>query len=193
MVRTIPSAYCDSISRSAYIPKHPPTFGSGQSIKGNQGLVRCPARPARPRRVAMQPQRQWRLWVRLVGTAEVPQLPDTIVAEQWPSLSCQEQPCWQLLSPTTECKLATGLGAPNVPVSRTVALDLKRACPHALIQLAQLPFRLLKPVGHAHFAVHRHRGGEVVLCLLAMAPPAVKFGETEVAVGNERAYAAGLS
>ena len=113
-------------------------------------------------------------------------------APKMPTL-CQEQPCWQLLNPTTECKLATRLGTPNVPVTRTFALDLKRARAHALTQLAQLPFRLLKPVGHAHFAVHSHRGGEVLLGLLAIAPAAVKFAEAEVAVSYLRTHAAGLS
>src|SRR5262245_53141245 len=107
-------------------------------------------------------------------------------AMTYESAWCQEQPYWQLLSPTTECKLATGLGAPNVPVTRTFALDLKRARPHALTQLAQLPFRLLKPVGHAHFAVHRHCGGEVLLGLLAIAPAAVTFAEAEVPVSYLR-------
>jgi hypothetical protein len=61
-----------------------------------------------------------------------------------------------------------------------------------LTQLAQLRFRLLRPVGHAHFAVHRHRGGEVLLGLLAIAPAAVKFAEAEVAMGDTRTHAAGL-
>src|SRR5262245_41380696 len=62
-----------------------------------------------------------------------------------------------------------------------------------LTQLAQLRFRLLKPVGHAHFAVHRDRGGEVLLGLLAIAPAAVRFAEAEVAVSYLRTHAAGLS
>jgi hypothetical protein len=37
------------------------------------------------------------------------------------------------------------------------------------------------------------RGGEVLLGLLEIAPAAVKFAETEVAMGDERAHAAGLS
>ena len=68
-----------------------------------------------------------------------------------------------------------------------------RASCACLSQLAQLCFRLLRPVGHAHFSVHRHRGGEVFLGLLAIAPGAVKFAETEVAVSNMRTHAAGLS
>ena len=64
-------------------------------------------------------------------------------------------------------------------------------CP-CLTQLAQLLFRLLQPVRHVHFAVHRHRGREVLLGLLAIAHAAVKFAETEVAVGDKRAHAAGL-
>src|SRR5262245_17437726 len=61
-----------------------------------------------------------------------------------------------------------------------------------LTQLAQLRFRLLKPVGHAHFAVHRDRVAEVLLGLLAIAPAAVKFAEAEVAVSYLRTHAAGL-
>jgi hypothetical protein len=33
---------------------------------------------------------------------------------------------------------------------------------------------LLQPVGHAHFVLHRHHGGEVLLGLLAIVPAAVK-------------------
>ena len=62
-----------------------------------------------------------------------------------------------------------------------------------LTQLAQLRFRLLKPVGHTHFAVHRYRMAEVLLGLLAIAPAAVKFAEAEVAVSYLRTHAAGLS
>src|SRR5262245_13985545 len=43
-----------------------------------------------------------------------------------------------------------------------------------LTQLAQLRFRLLQPVRHTHFAVHRHRGRDVLLGLLAIAPTVVK-------------------
>src|SRR5215510_747914 len=51
---------------------------------------------------------------------------------------------------------------------------------------------LRRPVHHVHFAVHRRRGGDVVLRLLAMAPAAVQFAEAKVAMGDERAHAAGL-
>jgi hypothetical protein len=70
-----------------------------------------------------------------------------------------------------------------------VVVNARRA--PCLTQLTQLRFRLLKPVGHAHFAVHRHRGGEVLLGLLAIAPAAVKSAETQVTVSDERAHAAG--
>ena len=64
-----------------------------------------------------------------------------------------------------------------------------RASCACLSQLAQLCFRLLRPVGDAHFSVHRHRGGEVPLGLLVIAREAVKFAKTEVAVGREWAHA----
>ena len=55
-----------------------------------------------------------------------------------------------------------------------------------LTQLTHLPFRLLQPVRHVHFAVHRHRRVEVLLCQLAIAVAAMELAETEVAVGSER-------
>src|SRR5215831_373750 len=62
-----------------------------------------------------------------------------------------------------------------------------------LTQLAHLCFRPFRPVGRAHFTVHRHRGGEVLLGLLAIAPAAVKLAETEVAVSDQRTHTAGFS
>jgi len=56
-------------------------------------------------------------------------------------------------------------------------------------ELPQLRLRLLQPVRHPHLAVHRRRGSEVLLCLLALAGPAMKRAETEVAVGQERVQA----
>src|SRR5215467_13157986 len=64
-----------------------------------------------------------------------------------------------------------------------------RASCACLSQLAQLCFRLLRPVGHAHFSVHRDRGGEVPMGLLVIVRAAVKFAETEVAVSGEWAHA----
>jgi hypothetical protein len=40
--------------------------------------------------------------------------------------------------------------------------------------------RLLQPVRHLHLAVHRRRGGEVLLCLLALARAPGEFAEAEV-------------
>jgi len=57
---------------------------------------------------------------------------------------------------------------------------------------AQLRFHLVRPVGHGLFKVHRHRGGEVFLSLLAIAPAGAKFAQTKVAVSNLRTHAAGL-
>src|SRR5262249_26867557 len=53
----------------------------------------------------------------------------------------------------------------------------------------QLRFRLLQPVRHAHLAVHRRRGGEVLLRLLALVCAPVELAEAEVAVGDEGAHA----
>src|SRR6266508_2529632 len=50
-------------------------------------------------------------------------------------------------------------------------------------------FCSLQPVRHAHLAVHRRRGGEVLLRLLALARAPVELAEAEVAVGDERAHA----
>jgi pimeloyl-ACP methyl ester carboxylesterase len=61
-----------------------------------------------------------------------------------------------------------------------------------LTQLAQLRFRLLRPVGHAHFAIHRQRGGEVLLGLLAIAAAAMQFAEAQMAMGDKRTHVARL-
>src|SRR5215831_21163529 len=54
---------------------------------------------------------------------------------------------------------------------------------------SQLRLRLLKPVRHAHLAVHRRRCGEVLVALLAIARAREQLPEAEVAVGDERPYA----
>src|SRR5215470_13612193 len=46
--------------------------------------------------------------------------------------------------------------------------------------------RLLQPEGHAHLAVHRSGGGQMLLRLVAGA--AVELAQTQVAVGDERAH-----
>src|SRR5262245_8685665 len=56
-------------------------------------------------------------------------------------------------------------------------------------QLLQFRLRLLQPVRHAHLAVHRRRGGEVLLRLLAFTRASVELPEAEVAVGDEGAHA----
>jgi hypothetical protein len=48
---------------------------------------------------------------------------------------------------------------------------------------------LLQPVRHAHLAVHRRRGGEVLPGLLALVRAVVELAEAEVAVGDEGAHA----
>jgi Glucose / Sorbosone dehydrogenase len=52
--------------------------------------------------------------------------------------------------------------------------------------------RLLQPVRHAHLAVHRCRGRETLLGLLALIRLDVALGEVEVAMGHEGAHATTL-
>src|SRR5262245_32273990 len=52
-------------------------------------------------------------------------------------------------------------------------------------QLLHLRLRLLQSVRHPHLAVHRRRGGEVLLGLFAFARASVEFAKAEVAVGDE--------
>src|SRR5262249_5074557 len=61
-----------------------------------------------------------------------------------------------------------------------------------LNQLTHPRFRLLQPVGHAHFAVHRRRDIKVLPSLRVIARAAMELAKAEVAVGNERAHAARL-
>src|SRR5260370_17574206 len=53
----------------------------------------------------------------------------------------------------------------------------------------QIGRRLLQPVRHAHLAVHRRRGGEVLVRLLPLAGALIQLAEAEVAVGDEGAHA----
>ena len=53
----------------------------------------------------------------------------------------------------------------------------------------QCRFRLLQPEVHAHLAVHRGRGRQVLLGLCAITGAPVELAGTEVAVGVERAHA----
>src|SRR4029453_2507559 len=55
-------------------------------------------------------------------------------------------------------------------------------------QAAQHLFSVLQPVGHAHLAVHRHRRGDVLARLLALACAPVELPEAEGAVGDKRAH-----
>src|SRR5262245_39157124 len=61
-------------------------------------------------------------------------------------------------------------------------LALSRELPH-------LRLGLLQPESHVHLAVHRRRGGEMLLCLLALARAPVELAEAEVGVGDEGAHA----
>ena len=65
-----------------------------------------------------------------------------------------------------------------------------RLCPRGqFISIVHLRLRLLQPVLHAHLAIHRRRGREVLLGLLALARAPVQLAEAEVAVGGEGAHA----
>src|SRR5215475_13751665 len=64
--------------------------------------------------------------------------------------------------------------------------------PWGLGEFLQPRLRLLQEEPHVHHAVHRRRGGEVLMRLLALVRAAVEPAEAEVAVGNERAHAARL-
>src|SRR5262245_48390703 len=56
-------------------------------------------------------------------------------------------------------------------------------------QLFHLRLRLLQPERHLHLAVHRRRGADMFLRLLAIARAPVELAEAEVAVGDEGAHA----
>src|SRR6266566_526280 len=58
-----------------------------------------------------------------------------------------------------------------------------------LMRTASVRLRLLQPEPHVYLAVHRRRGGEVLLRLLSLACAPVELAEAEVAVGDERAHA----
>jgi hypothetical protein len=60
-------------------------------------------------------------------------------------------------------------------------MSLSTASCALLTHLAQLRFRLLEPEGHAHFAIHRHRGSEALLSLPAISTETMQFAETQVA------------
>jgi hypothetical protein len=55
------------------------------------------------------------------------------------------------------------------------------------MKLRALPLPL-QPARHPHLAVHRRRGGEVLLRLLALARASVELAKAEVAVGGEQAH-----
>ena len=59
--------------------------------------------------------------------------------------------------------------------------------PHAgQIMVVAAPLGLLQPETHVHLAVHRRRGAELLLGLLALAGTPVQLAEAEMAVGGER-------
>src|SRR3989442_8345579 len=56
-------------------------------------------------------------------------------------------------------------------------------------RIPHLNLSLLKPVAHAHLAVHRRRGREVLLRLRTLACAPVELAEAEVTVVDEEAHA----
>src|SRR5262245_8290936 len=60
-----------------------------------------------------------------------------------------------------------------------------------LAQASSLQFcsRVLQPELHVHLTVHRRRGGQMLLRLLALARAPVELAEAEVAVGDEGTHA----
>src|SRR5437667_8457767 len=58
--------------------------------------------------------------------------------------------------------------------------------------LMHLRLGLLQPVRHAHVAVHRHRGGEVLLRLPPLVGAPVELAVSEVTMGDERTIVARL-
>jgi hypothetical protein len=62
------------------------------------------------------------------------------------------------------------MGIRAAQITRTFARYSKAdVCPPLLSELPRFNRSLLQPVGHAHFAVHCHRRGEVLLGLLLLA------------------------
>src|SRR2546422_8502765 len=64
-----------------------------------------------------------------------------------------------------------------------------RLVPSPSHQRPHLRLGLLQPEPHVHLAVHRRRGGQMLLRLLALAGAPEELGEAEVAVGDEGAHA----
>jgi hypothetical protein len=56
------------------------------------------------------------------------------------------------------------------------------------IALPRISLSLPQPVRHAHFAVHRRRDGEMLLCLPEIARATIDLAETKVAVGHQRTH-----
>src|SRR5213593_4810052 len=65
----------------------------------------------------------------------------------------------------------------------------KAHCGQVMRRAPSLILCLLQPVRHPHLSIHRRRGSEVLLRLLALACAPVELAEAEVAVGDERAHA----
>src|SRR5215471_19882258 len=74
-----------------------------------------------------------------------------------------------------------------LPQPRPTVCDAESA-----LYVRSLRLRLLQPVRHSHLAIHRPRGGQVLVRLVALAHTSVELAKTEVAVGDEGAHAARL-
>src|SRR5262249_45410351 len=82
-------------------------------------------------------------------------------------------------------------GTPSGQFPGTLVRSLKAdARPPLLSKLPRFSLGLLEPKIHIQLAVHRHRGGEVVLRRLALTCVQTEPAKAEVAVGDERAHAA---
>src|SRR5215831_3401778 len=71
----------------------------------------------------------------------------------------------------------------------TACADTSSPTPRATVPGPSFRLRFMQPVRHAHLAVHRRRGGEMLPGLLALVGTAVKLAEAEVALGDEGAHA----
>src|SRR5262245_32213396 len=106
-----------------------------------------------------------------------------------------------IVNPYNVTYLDLCISAASVYVSRepgsaeTVRVSQRGGAPPTLTsrspsgRLSHLRLRRLQPICHPHLAVHRRRGGEMLLRLLALARAPGELAEAEVTVGDQRAHA----
>src|SRR5215475_2315758 len=75
----------------------------------------------------------------------------------------------------------------------TARADTSSPTPRATAPSSHFRLRFMQPVRHAHLAVHRRRGGEMLPGLLALVRAPVEFAEAEVAVAVILVHAAGYA